>query len=408
MIDTPPAEQRLIWILAAVQFTHILDFMVMMPLGPQLMALFDIDAVRFGVLISAYTAAAAVASLLAALVLDRFDRRVLLRLGYFLFALATIACGLANTFEQLLIARTTAGLFGGLIGVLVQTIVADVVPFERRGRAMGLIMAAFSVSTVAGVPLALFAANQFGWHAPFLVLGIGSLAILAIAWPAMPSVRGHLDAPAGVSMLRAFANVLATGHYWLTYAFTLTMIFTGFTVIPFITVYLQGNLGLDPAKVPAIYLAGGVATLMSSPLIGRLADRFGKECVYRYLAVLALVPLIGITHLASDNLFLILMATTAFFVLVSGRMIPAMALVGSVPAAHQRGAFMALNNMVQSGGMALASFVGGWLAGSVDTELAHYAWNGWVGAVSSLVSIALLWWMLHGRHRGMPMGTSAA
>lgn len=408
MHHIPPAERRLIWILAAIQFTHILDFMVMMPLGPQLMVLFDIDAVRFGVLISAYTAAAAVASLLAALVLDRFDRRVLLRAGYLLFALATIACAVSGTFQQLLIARTAAGLFGGLIGVLVQTIVADVVPFERRGRAMGLIMAAFSVSTVAGVPLALFAANHFGWHAPFLALGISSLAILAFAWPRMPSVREHLDTPSGVPMLRAFADVLTTGRYWLTYAFTLSMIFTGFAVIPFITVYLQGNLGLDPAKVPAIYLVGGIATLMSSPLIGKLADRYGKECIYRYLAVLALAPLIGITHLASDNLTLILLATTAFFVLVSGRMIPAMALIGSVPAAHQRGAFMALNNMVQSGAMALASFVGGALAGSVDTHLVHYAWNGWVGAASSLLSIVLLWWMLHGRHRGLPLGTSTA
>ncbi len=381
-------ERKLIAVLAAVQFTHIMDFMIIMPLGPQLMGVLGIDALQFGALVSTYTAASALACLISALVLDRFDRRSVLLFSYFLFALATLACGLADSYLQLMVARFLAGFFGGMISVLVQTIVADVVPFERRGVAMGKLMAAFSVATVAGVPLGLVAANYFSWCAPFLMLAAFSTVIWLFAWRLVPTLVAHMSGTA-MPMVWAFLQVLGTRRYWFAYAFTVTMIFTGFVVIPFFTLYLQGNLGFSAEQIPLIYFVAGMATLVTAPLIGRLSDRLGKARVFMGLAASATVPLYLITHLQSNNLVFVLCISTLFFVVVSGRMIPAMAIISEVPDPRQRGAYMSLNNAVQSASMALAAFIGGWLAGG-GGQLDNYALNGYVGIAGSLASIAML------------------
>jgi len=382
-------EHKLILLLSAINFTHIMDFMVIMPLGPQLMALFDISAVQFGVLVSSYTAAGAVSSLLIAFVLDRFDRRTMLLWGYGLFVIATLACALATSFEMLLVARIFAGIFGGLLGVIVQTIIGDVVPFERRGSAMGKLMAAFSVATVAGVPTGLIAATYFGWHAPFWMLVIMGALVFAYSWVNVPSLTAHMSTQQQ-PVLATFARILSNPLYWLAYCFTSMMMFTGFVVIPFITIYIQGNLQVAAEQVPWIYFVGGIATLISSPIIGKIADRIGKPKTYISLAILTVVPMVVLTNLPMLPLWMILLVTSLFFVIVSGRMIPAMAIITQVPANGQRGAFMSLNNSVQSAAMALGSVVGGWLASGGDNNLASFELNGWVAAVTSLLSIGLL------------------
>lgn len=382
------AERKLIAVLAAIQFTHIMDFMIIMPLGPQLMGVLGIDALQFGALVSTYTAASALACLLSALVLDRFDRRTVLLLSYFLFALATLACGLSDTYLQLMVARFLAGFFGGMISVLVQTIVADVVPFERRGVAMSQLMAAFSVAAVAGVPLGLMAANRFGWGAPFLMLAGFSVLIWLFASRLMPKLVAHMSGTAA-PMVAAFLEVLGTRRYWVAYAFTVSMIFTGFVVFPFFTLYLQGNLGFSAEQIPVVYFVGGLATLVTAPLIGKLSDRHGKARVFMVLAAAATVPIYLITHLQTSSLLWVVLISILLFVVVSGRMIPAMALISEVPDPKQRGAYMSLNNAVQSASMALAAFIGGWLAGGGD-QLENYAHNGYVGIVGSVASIAML------------------
>ena len=387
-------ERNLIWVLASIQFTHIMDFMIMMPLGPELMREFGIDALQFGALVSTYTAAAALASLISALVLDRFDRRTVMLLNYCLFALATLACAFAEGYVQLMVARFLAGFFGGMIGVLAQTIIGDVVPFERRGAAMGKMMAAFSVATVAGVPLGLMAANAWGWHAPFVMLALCSVFVWFFAYRLTPSLTAHREGNRE-TMLRAFLNVLGTGRYWIAYAFTISMMFTGFVIIPFVTLHLQGNVGLDPDQIPMVYFVGGIATLFSAPTIGKLADRFGKARMFIGLALCATVPMFLVTHLqAGSSLPVVLLTTTLFFMLVSGRMIPAMALISEVPEPSQRGAYMSLNNAVQSTAMASASFIGGWLAGGSGGLLENYTLNGYVGICMSLFSIVMLFVVL--------------
>ena len=382
-------ERNLILLLSAINFTHIMDFMVIMPLGPQLMELFNISAVQFGVLVSSYTAAGAVSSLLAAFVLDRFDRRTMLMWSFGLFLISTLACAVATSFEMLLIARISTGIFGGLLGVIVQTIIGDVVPFERRGAAMGKLMAAFSVATVAGVPTGLIAATYFGWHAPFWMLVIMGAFIFAFAWINVPSLSPHMTAEKS-PVFATFARILSNPLYWLAFCFTSMMTFTGFVVIPFITIYMQGNLQVAAEQVPWIYFVGGIATLISSPIIGKVADRIGKPRTYISFAILTTIPMVVLTNLPMLPLWMILLVTTTFFVVISGRMIPAMAIITQVPANKERGSFMSLNSSVQSAAMALGSVIGGWLSNGSNSTLASFELNGWVAAVTSLLSIGLL------------------
>jgi predicted MFS family arabinose efflux permease len=392
---SPRRELWLLLTLAGIQFTHILDFMIMMPLGPQFRAVFGISDAKFGVLVSSYTFAAGLSGLLAAFYVDRFERKKLLLVLYALFALATLACGLAQTYEQLMAARIAAGIFGGVLSALAQTIVGDVVPMERRGKAMGIVMSSFSISTVAGVPLGLYLAAHFNWHVPFFAIaGLSGLLVL-FAWQTLPALRGHLKAARAVSPLGNLLDTLQNRHHQLALLFTFLMMFVGFVVIPYITLYTTSNGGLSTQQIPLIYLCGGVATLLTARWIGRATDARGKVKVFRALALLTIIPVMGMTLSAPFGLVGITIISTLFFVLMSGRMIPGMAIVTSACNPPQRGTFMALNSAVQSLGMSAAAFVGGLII-SRDAQgwVLHYWGNGLVGVVASLVS-----WYLVGKLR---------
>ncbi len=380
---TPRRERVMLLTLAAIQFIHIVDFMLMMPLGPQLTVIFGISDAQFGLLVAAYTLAAGVSGLAATLYIDRFERRRLLLILFAGLAVATLACGLAPTFHTLMAARVAAGLFGGVLGSLVQTIVADAVPFERRGAAMGMVMAAFSMATVAGVPASLWLANAYGWHAPFLVLPAVSVLIWVAASRWVPRMTGHLVArDSRENTVQQLRQVLGVRNHWRAFALTVLMVFSSFTMIPYITLFATSNLGMTNAQVPMIYLAGGLATLISSQLLGQLADRWGKVPTLRLVALLALAPMLVLPqlgHWGLTALAQVLTVTTLFFVLVSGRMVPGMALVTSAVEPRRRGAFMSLNNALQSGAMGVASLAGGLMI-SRDAQglLQGYGRTGWV------------------------------
>ncbi|MFN5507290.1 MAG: MFS transporter, partial [Burkholderiales bacterium] len=242
---TPKRERWLLLTLASIQFTSVLDFMIMMPLGPQLTELFGISASEFGFLVSAYTFSAGLSGLLAATYIDRFGRKRMMLTLYPLFGAAALACSFAPTFAWLLVARVASGFFGGVLMALSQTIVAEVIPFERRGRAMSVVMTSFSVATVAGVPLALFLASHFNWHAPFLAIALMVSVCALGAAKTLPSLKGHLAAhPSGDSAPNMLANlrlVLVDPNHLRAYAMSASMVFAGFAVIPYIALYLQGN-----------------------------------------------------------------------------------------------------------------------------------------------------------------------
>ena len=397
---TPRRERWLLFTLAGIQFTHILDFMIMMPLGPQFTALFGISNAQFGLLVSAYTLSAGFSGLMAATYIDRFGRKQLLLGMYSLFGLATLACALAPDYLWLMVARVAAGLFGGVLSALSQTIVADVIPFERRGRAMSVVMTSFSVSTVAGVPLGLFLAAHFNWHAPFVgiaaLVGLLSLA----AWQTLPRLDAHLHHPERVSVWRGIGQVLAEPNHLKAFAVSGLMMFAAFTVIPYITIYLQSNAGMKTQEVPWIYLCGGLATLLSARYFGRLTDRVGKVQMFQRLALAVTVPLMATTLSQGLPLWGLLAISTLFFTVMSGRMIPGMAMISSAALPRLRGTFMTLNSAVQSASMGLAALVAGLIIGrDAQGQLTGYWVAGLLGVVASLLSV---WLAGHLRLHGAP------
>jgi predicted MFS family arabinose efflux permease len=392
--ETQKRERFFLFSLAGIQFTHILDFMIMMPLGPEFIRVLNINTHQFGLLLSSYTFAAAAAGIFATYYVDRFERRQLLLRLYACFIIATVACGLAPNYETLFIARAFAGAFGGILGSLVQTIVADSIPFERRGKALGTVMAAFSVSTVAGVPLSLFLAHHItflGWRAPFIFIGVVSTLIFYIGYLHIPKIAGHLDhVHEGSRMSQIFEIMIAPQHI-KAFIFMGLIMLTGFSVIPYIALYLTSNVGISDSYISLIYLCGGVATLMSSRFIGHMADRYGKVMVFRVLAIISLIPLLVTTNLPVTPLWIVLINSTAFFVLVSGRMIPAMAMVSQVVESKIRGTFMSLIGSVQMLASGIATVVAGMVVTiGTDGMMQHYNLVGYGAAVCGLLTFWLV------------------
>jgi predicted MFS family arabinose efflux permease len=391
---TPKRERWLLLTLASIQFTSVLDFMIMMPLGPQLTELFGISASEFGFLVSAYTFSAGLSGLLAATYIDRFGRKRMMLTLYPLFGAAALACSFAPTFAWLMMARVASGFFGGVLMALSQTIVAEVIPFERRGRAMGVVMTSFSVATVAGVPLALFLASHFNWHAPFLAIALMVSVCALGAAKTLPSLKGHLAShPVGDSAPNMLANlrlVLVDPNHLRAYAMSASMVFAGFAVIPYIALYLQGNAGFKPEQIPYVYLTGGICTLISARLIGHWSDRAGKAYAFRRLALLMPLPLLAMTFSADLPMVGVLLVSSVLFVVMSGRMIPGMALIGAAADPRRRGSFMTLNSAVQSLAMGLAALVGGQILGrDGNGHLTHYWIAALLGGGASLLSFLL-------------------
>ena len=398
--ELPPRTERFFLLtLAGIQFSHVLDFVIMMPLGPILMNAFAIDTHQFGLLVASYSFSAALSGLLAATFVDRFERKRLLLASFALFALATLACGLSPGYSTLLVARGLAGMFGGILGALIHTMIADAIPFARRARASSVVSSAFSLSTIAGVPLSLWLANHIGWRAPFVLIAGLSVVFLAVGLRVLPELHHHLGATRRAHLLSATFSVLAEANHRNALLFSALIIFSGFTVIPYITVYAVNNVGIALPDIPYVYLVGGTATFISARLIGRWADHYGKVEVYRRVALLALLPLLLVTHVGRLPLWGWLLCTTTFFVLISGRMIPAMAIIASSAQPALRGTFLSLNGTVQSLAMGLASTLAGFLTGLDDSgRIVGYPLVGYVAVAANLLAIGFVSRIvMHGR-----------
>ena len=385
---TPRTERFFLLTLAGIQFSHVLDFMIMMPLGPILMQAFGIDTHEFGLLVASYSFSAAVSGILAATFIDLFERKRVLLACFALFGLATLACGLAPGFATLLVARGLAGVFGGIMGALIHTMIGDAIPFSRRARASGVVSSAFSLSTIAGVPLSLWLANHLGWRAPFVLIAVLSVLFIVVGMRFLPELRHHLDEEKRDHLLSATFNVLRDANHLRALLFSALIIFSGFTIIPYITVYAVNNVGIAQADIPIVYLVGGTATFISARLIGHWADRYGKIEVYRRIDLLAMLPLLAVTHAGTLPLGIWLIFSTTFFVLVSGRMIPAMAIIASSAQPKLRGTFMSLNGTVQSLAMGLATTLAGFLTGLDGSgKIVGYPLVGYVAVAANLLAI---------------------
>lgn len=379
------SERLLLFTLAAIQFSHIMDFMIMMPLGPQLMRLFDISPQQFSFLVSGYTFSAGVFGFLSAFVADRFPRKPLLMVLFTGFVLGTAACSLAPTYEVLLAARILTGAFGGILAAMVFAVVGDTIPLERRGAAMGWVTAAFSAASVFGVPFGLFLADKFSWHAPFLFLACLGLPIWLMAWRLIPTTQAGSSHENPFQLLRRVGQ--DSNQQWALLLIVLMML-GQFSVIPFLSPSMVANVGFSEGSLAYIYLFGGFTTLFTGPWIGRLADRYGRQYVlYRFL-LLSIIPVIWITHLGPSPMLAVLLLTTSFFVVSGGRMIPVMAMMTAAVAPRYRGSFMSLQSAVQQIAAGFASLLAGWIiVENGQGQLLHYPIVGYLAAVTSILAL---------------------
>ena len=387
-------EVVLLLVLAALQFCHIVDFMMVMPLGPRIMDGFaGVGPTEFAYLVSVYAGAAFAASVATAGFVDRFDRRAVLLWAHVGFTAGTLACGLSDSFALLLAARGIAGAFGGLIATQVLAIVGDYFPPERRGRAMGIVMTAFSAASVVGVPAGINLAAWQGWRAPFLVVGALAVVVGAVAYFTVPVLRGHIRSGDGPpeGALELFRGVLHNPNQLLALAFTVVLMLGHFTVIPFIATYLQLNLGLGDGQISIMYALGGALTVFSLPYIGKLVDRFGPHRVFTYGSLATMAVIVATTNLPARLPFGFVLVVTGFFFIASGgRTVPALTLVTGVVRPENRGGFMSLRASFNQAGMGLASLTSGLIIGQTASgALTGYGTVGWVAVGLSGVAVWL-------------------
>ena len=381
------SERSLLLLLAAVQFTHIMDFMIMMPLGPQLMRELSITSQQFGALISSFAITAGIVGLAVAPVIDRFDRRKLLLFCYAGFTLGTFACGLAETANTLLWARAVCGAFGGVSGAAIMAIVADVVPPERRAHGMGIIMTAFSAAAALGVPFGLKIAQWWKWEAPFLVIAAVSAVVWVGIFRLLPPVRGHLTGER-IQSGRDFLELLRKGNAWAGLSLMAAMVFGHFTIIPFLSLYLVGNIGLPEKSLFLIYLTGGVVTVFTGPLIGRLADRHGKFRIYIILVAGACVIIRLLTSGGLQPLWQTLVLAAFFFAFAGGRFVPGQATISMAVPAARRGAYMSLVACTRDLASGLTAYLGALIVvQGPDGRLQNYDHLGWLAIGVSLFSL---------------------
>ncbi len=382
-------EVLLLLILAVVQFTHIVDFTIIIPLGPVFSKEMGLSTQQFGAVVGAYMITAGLSSLLAAHFLDRFDRKKALLLLYAGFISGTLLCSLAPTFYLLLAARAVAGAFGGVVNSLVYAIVGDAFPESKRGAAMGVVMSAFAVATFIGVPIGLVLSETYNWCSVFAVLGCVSVGVLTLAAVSLPPFRGHLE---DMHLHSASAwDVLTDPNHMRAFAVTLALILASFILGPYLPTFLEYNVGVQPENIKYMYLCGGLAILLTMTLFGRLADRFGKLRVFRILAAISLVPTLLVTILPAGLMLpLVLTITTVFMMTASGRWVPAMALVTDCSAPAYRGSFMSFNSAIQQIAAGLASFVGGFiLVEGENHTLSGFAIAGLLACAATMASIYL-------------------
>jgi len=386
---TESRERRLLLLLAAVQFTHVLDFMVMLPLGPQLMRELRIGPVGFSALLGCYSVASGLAGFFGSTFIDRFERRRLLVLTYLGFIMGTLGCALSHSAVVLGVARSVCGVFGGLCGSMVMTVASDLVPPQRRAAGLGLVTTSFSVAAAFGVPLGLALASRFAWEAPFWALAGISTVLCGVAALALPRLEGHLRSGAGFGFA-PILEVARDANALRALAFYGTLVFAHFTIIPMLAPYLIGNVHLAESRLFLVYLVGGLLSLFTTPRIGRMADDLGRVRVYAGLMGFAALVTLGLTHARPMPLYWLLPLGGSFFVFASGRFIPAQAILSLAVPPRRRGAFLSLSSCARDIMAGLTTAVGGWLVVKTPSgEIEGYDRLGWIAVASGLFSLWL-------------------
>lgn len=388
----------ILWILASLNFTHILDFMIMMPLGNFLMPHFKISTQFFSLIVAAYPVTACIAGLATAFFVDRFDRKKVLLFAYSGFLVGTLFCGLAPDPYFLMAARVVTGLFGGLIGAQVLSIVADTFAYEKRGAAMGTIFMAFSVASVLGVPFSLYLAKLISWHAPFIFIAILGVVIIPLIVRFLPPMTSHmqLNAERPVShkdLLKSFAGMFKNKAQFTALMLSGCLMMGHFMIIPFVNPYMEFNVGFTKDQTPLIYMVGGICAFFTSPIIGRMADKYGKFKIFMICLFCSLIPIFLITNMPKIPFYYVLIVMGFWFTFSTGRNIPAQAMISTVVDSSSRGQFMSFNSSFQQLFTGMATVIAGMIV-TEDAQGRIQRYN-WLGYLSVVIIIGALFIARH-------------
>jgi predicted MFS family arabinose efflux permease len=390
-VEFTPYQKFVTRMLAFLQFTIVLDFMIMSPLGALLIRDLHLQPHQFALVVSVYAFAAGLSGFVSASFADKFDRKKMLLFFYVGFMVGTLLCGLAPTYRFLLFARVVTGIFGGVIGSISMAIIADLFPFQQRGRVMGVVQTAFGASQVLGLPIGFFLATHLGWHAPFLLLvGLTAIAGVLILVKLQP-ITEHLKLERDASPLRHLLHTVSDRRYVKAFFTTAFLATGGFMLMPFASAFTLNNLGISPNGVSWNYFVTGVATIIAGPLVGRLSDRWGKYKLFVVGSTLTAITVVFYTHLGHIPLGLLMVVSSIMFIGVTSRMISASALMSAVPSPESRGAFMSVNTSLQQ----ISGGIGAYIAGLIVVQtpsgaLARYDVLGYVVCAAMLLVVVML------------------
>lgn len=382
----------IIAILAILQFTLILDFMVLSPLGAILLKELSIKPAQFGLVVSAYAFSAGASGLLAAGFADRFDRKKLLLFFYVGFIFGTTLCALATTYEFLLIARIVTGIFGGVIGSISFAIISDLFKLEQRGRVMGFVQMAFAASQILGLPIGLLLANEFGWHSPFwMIAGFSVIVGVSIVIYMKPVIE-HLKYKTDRNPFQHLWKTISYPDYLKAFVATILLATGGFMLMPFGSAFGINNLKISVEDLPILYGATGIFSIVFGPLSGKLSDKIGKFKVFIIGSVITVIMVLIYTNLSVTPLWLVIVINVIMFAGITARMISASALMTAIPKPQDRGAFMSINSSIQqiSGGAA-AALAGVIVSQASDGTMKNYPLLGGVVAASMLITIGMIY-----------------
>ncbi|HEX2630470.1 MAG TPA: MFS transporter [Chitinophagaceae bacterium] len=396
-----PYQKIVILILALTQFTVILDFMVMNPLADFMMKSMDMKTSGFGFAVSAYAFSAGISGLLTAGFADKFDRKKLLLFFYIGFVAGTVLCGLANSYEVLVIARIVTGLFGGVIGSIGMAIIADIFTIQQRGRVMGFVQMGFAASQILGIPIGIALASNFNWHVPFIaVAGFAALVLLLIVFKLKP-VTAHLGVQTDKSPLKHLLHTVVKKDYRIGFAATALLSVGGFMMMPFGTAFAINNLHISPHnkiflgidELTLLFIVAGIGSMFVMPLIGKLSDKIDKFKIFAIASAWMIVMVIFYTNLGPTPLWQVMVLNVLMMGGVMSRMIPSQALVTAVPEMRDRGAFMSINTSLQQLAGGVAAAVAGLIVAQKDKQspLEHYDTLGYIISVVTIVGVYLIY-----------------
>lgn len=383
-----------IFILAVTQFSVILDFMVMSPMGNMLMRSLSLKTEQFGMAVSAYAYSAGIAGLLTAGFADKFDRKKLLVFFYSGFILGTLCCGLANSYHFLIAARMVTGLFGGVIGSISMAIIADLFDIHHRGRVMGFIQMAFGASQVLGIPISLYISGYLGWHAPFLMIVGIALIVMCLIIVKLQPVTKHLEVKNERNPIAHLVYTLINPSYAVGFLATALLSIGGFMMMPFGTPFAINNLHVDEFKqIPLLFMISGVSTLIIMPVMGRFSDKIDKFLLFALASVWMITVVLVYTNLTSAPFWMIVIFNVLMMIGVMTRMVPASALTSSLPEMKDRGAYMSISSSLQQ----IAGGIGATIAGHIVFQpakgmpLQHYNTLGYVVVCISVACILMVY-----------------